>query len=58
MPTPIINIYEPNLNDSLEKRVKDLTNAYIDVMQQIRLDMSGDYKVHQLQRMFYVGEDD
>jgi hypothetical protein len=36
MPTPIINIYEPNLNDSLEKRVKDLTNAYIDVMQQIR----------------------
>jgi hypothetical protein len=25
---------------------------------QIRLDMSGDYKVHQLQRMFYVGEDD
>jgi hypothetical protein len=36
MPTPIINIYQPNLNDSLEKRVKDLTNSYIDIMQHLK----------------------
>jgi hypothetical protein len=36
MPTPIINIYQPNQGDSLEKKVKDLTNAFVDVMQYLK----------------------
>lgn len=41
MPTPIFNPYMPQINESLDQRVKSLTNAYIDLVQQYQYLLTG-----------------
>lgn len=41
MPTPIFNPYMPSPNESMEQRVRNLTNSYIDMVQQMQYLLTG-----------------